>query len=75
MIGILEYEMEKSVSYHRLIMLSLFIIPTAAVDSKAVIATNVSQALMQFYAQDANNKDLADKAVGILIFPRIIKVA
>ena len=54
-----------------LIMFSLFASATAFADSKAEIDTNVSQALKQFYAHNPKHKELADKAVGMLVFPRI----
>ncbi len=56
-----------------LIMLSLFVTPTVSADSKAEIDPNVNQTLTQFYAQHAKNKGLAEKAAGMLIFPRITK--
>jgi lipid-binding SYLF domain-containing protein len=42
-------------------------------DSKAEIDANVSKALKQFYALNPKNKELAGKAAGMLVFPRITK--
>lgn len=64
---------KNSVATMGLLMVSLFVTPMASADSKAEIDTNVNQALTQFYAQHTKNKDLAEKAAGILIFPRITK--
>ena len=56
-----------------LMMLCLFADTTAFADSKGEIDASVSQALTQFYALNAKNKELADKAAGMLVFPRITK--
>ena len=56
-----------------LIMLSLFASATAFADSKAEIDASVSQALKQFYAHNLKHKELADKAIGMLVFPHITK--
>ncbi len=56
-----------------LVMLSLFASTTAFADSKAEIDARVSQALKQFYAHNPKNKELADKAAGMLVFPHITK--
>ena len=56
-----------------LMMLSLFAGATAFADSKAEIDASVSQALTQFYALHPKNKELADTAAGMLVFPRITK--
>lgn len=42
-------------------------------DSKAEIDANVSRAVKQFYALNSKNKELAGKASGMLVFPRITK--
>lgn len=46
---------------------------TSFADSKTEIDVSVSKALKQFYALNPKNKDLAAKAAGMLIFPRITK--
>jgi lipid-binding SYLF domain-containing protein len=56
-----------------LMILSLFAVNTAFADSKSEIDASVSQALKQFYALNAKHKELADKAAGMLVFPRITK--
>jgi len=56
-----------------LIMLNLFAAGTAFADSKAEIDVSVSKALKQFYAFNETNEKIADKAAGMLIFPRITK--
>jgi lipid-binding SYLF domain-containing protein len=56
-----------------LMLLSLFVFTTAFADSKKSIDVSVSQALTKFYAQNPKNKELADKAVGMLVFPSITK--
>lgn len=56
-----------------LMMLSLFANTTAFADSKGEIDASVSQALKLFYAQNPKHKELADKAAGMLVFPRITK--
>ena len=56
-----------------LFVLGLFAMSTAFADNKARIEANVSETLTQFYAQHAKNKDLAGKAKGMLIFPKITK--
>jgi len=42
-------------------------------DTKAEIDDGVAAALNRFYAQDRQNHELADKAAGVLVFPRITK--
>ncbi len=42
-------------------------------DSKAEIDANVGKALNQFHALNSKNKELAGKAAGMLVFPRITK--
>lgn len=56
-----------------LIVLGLFASTTAIADSKAEIDANVTQALKQFYAHNPKHKEFANKAVGMLVFPRITK--
>lgn len=56
-----------------LLILSLFVTTTAFAGSKEEIDVSVSQTLKQFYALNAKNKDLADKAAGMLVFPHITK--
>jgi lipid-binding SYLF domain-containing protein len=56
-----------------LMMLSLFAGATAFAGSKPEIDASVSQALTQFYALHPKNKELADTATGMLVFPRITK--
>lgn len=56
-----------------LMMLSLFAGTTAFAASKGEIDASVSKALKQFYALNAKNKELADKAAGMLVFPSITK--
>jgi lipid-binding SYLF domain-containing protein len=56
-----------------LMTLSLFAANTAFADSKAEIDASVSKSLDQFYALNGKNKELADKAAGMLVFPSITK--
>jgi lipid-binding SYLF domain-containing protein len=56
-----------------LMLLSLFAITTAVADNKGEIDTSVSQALTKFYAQNPKHQELADKAAGMLVFPRVTK--
>jgi lipid-binding SYLF domain-containing protein len=56
-----------------LMLFSLFVFTTAFADSKKSIDENVSQTLTKFYAQNPTNKELAEKSVGMLIFPSITK--
>jgi lipid-binding SYLF domain-containing protein len=56
-----------------LMMLSLFASTTVVAESKADIDASVSKALTQFYAHNPKNKELADKAAGMLVFPSITK--
>ena len=56
-----------------LVTFGLFAVTLAFADSKSEVDAGVSKALIQFYALNAKNKDLADKAVGMLIFPHITK--
>lgn len=42
-------------------------------ETKAVIDVSVDEALKQFYALNAANKDLASKAAGMLVFPSVTK--
>ena len=42
-------------------------------DSKAEIDASVSKAMKQFYTLSPKNKELAGKAAGMLVFPRITK--
>ncbi len=56
--------------------LALFIALTsvpALGDSKAEIDANVQVTLQKFYASSASGKILADDAVGILVFPKVLK--
>lgn len=62
-----------SLAVMSLMLISLFAISTASADNKGEIDTSVSQALTKFYAQNPKHQELADSAVGILIFPRITK--
>ena len=45
----------------------------AMADSKPEIDAAVVTAMQRFYAQDRANRELAGKAAGILVFPRITK--
>ena len=56
-----------------LVTLGLFATSPAFADDKAEIDASVSKALNQFYSLNAKNKELADKAAGMLIFPHITK--
>jgi lipid-binding SYLF domain-containing protein len=56
-----------------LIVLGLFFYTTVLADSKEEIDASASQALNRFYAHNPMNKDLAEKAHGMLVFPRITK--
>jgi len=56
-----------------LMMLTLFAASTAFADSKAEIDASVSKALQHFYALNNTNETIANKAAGMLIFPRITK--
>jgi lipid-binding SYLF domain-containing protein len=51
----------------------LFAFTTAFADSKKSIDVSVDKALTQFYTLNAENKGLADKAAGMLVFPSITK--
>jgi lipid-binding SYLF domain-containing protein len=42
-------------------------------ESKAAIDVNVRDALRPFYASNAQHRELANKAAGMLVFPRITK--
>lgn len=42
-------------------------------ENKGEIDTQVNQALQQFYALNPRNKELAEQAAGVLIFPRVTK--
>lgn len=42
-------------------------------DTKAEIDKNVTSTLAQFHGMNAANKDLGNKAAGILVFPRVTK--
>lgn len=56
-----------------LMLLSLFAIPTAFAENKGKLDESVNQALTKFYAHNPTHKELADKAVGMLVFPSITK--
>jgi len=56
-----------------LMVLGLFASTTILADSKAQIDASVSSALEKFHALTPENKALADKAAGVLIFPSITK--
>jgi len=56
-----------------LTILGLFASVTSFAESKAEIDVSVDEALKQFYALSAANKDLASKAAGMLVFPRVTK--
>jgi len=62
-----------SLAVMSLMLLSLFAITTAVADNKGEIDTSVSQAVTKFYAQNPKHQELADRAAGILVFPRITK--
>lgn len=47
--------------------------PFAAAASKAEIDASVDEALAKFYDESAAGRRLAQEAVGILVFPRVIK--
>ncbi len=46
---------------------------TSFADSKAEIDANVNKAVKQFHALNPKNEELAGKAAGMLVFPRITK--
>ena len=57
-----------------LAIFTLVLIPLAAhAASKEEIDANVEEALATFYAESPAGKRLADSAVGMLVFPRVIK--
>jgi lipid-binding SYLF domain-containing protein len=56
-----------------LMMFILIANTSAFADSKGEIDASVNQALKQFYAQNPKHKELADKAAGMLVFPKITK--
>ena len=56
-----------------LVTLGLFATSPAFADDKAEIDASVSKALNQFYELNAKNKELAENAAGMLIFPHITK--
>ncbi len=62
-----------SLAVMSVMLLSLFAITTAVADNKADIDTSVSETLTKFYALNPKHQELADRAVGILVFPRITK--
>lgn len=67
---------KNSVATVAIMMFSLFLATVAFAgieEEREKIDTNVSESLTQFYAHNAKNKGLADKAVGMLIFPRVTK--
>jgi lipid-binding SYLF domain-containing protein len=45
----------------------------AFADSKAAIDQNVSDSLKLFYSKNPKHRDIANQAVGMLVFPRITK--
>ena len=57
------------------ILLLLFVlqIPAAVAASKAEIDARVEEALETFYEETTAGKKLAQKAAGILVFPKVIK--
>jgi len=76
---ILEMTMKKMMKWKQLLAASglmlLGLVGSAAsfADSKAEIDASVSKALKQFYTLSPKNKELAGKAAGMLVFPRITK--
>ncbi|MBK8162316.1 MAG: hypothetical protein IPK65_03940 [Gammaproteobacteria bacterium] len=66
-------KIKKSIATISLIVFGLFACTAVFADSKQEIDASVSQALKQFYAQSPKHKELADKAYGMLVFPRITK--
>lgn len=57
-------------------LLSFGMLGAAAVsraETKAEINAGVTEAMTRFYAQDPANRELANKAAGVLVFPRITK--
>lgn len=55
------------------IVVAVLVSAVAFAESKAVIDVSVEDAIKEFYALDAANKDLADKSAGMLVFPRVTK--
>ena len=62
-----------SVAVMSLMLVSLFAITTAVADNKEEIDRSVSETLAKFYAQNPKHQELADRAAGILVFPRVTK--
>lgn len=56
-----------------LMLLGLVGSATCFADSKAEIDASASKAMKQFYTLNDKNKELAGKAAGMLVFPRITK--
>jgi len=56
-----------------LMLFGLVVSAASFAASKAEIDASVSKAMKQFYALNAKNKELAGKAAGMLVFPRITK--
>jgi lipid-binding SYLF domain-containing protein len=54
-------------------VLGLFASTSAFAGRSAEIDRDASAALALFYQQDAIHQELADKAVGMLVFPRVVK--
>jgi hypothetical protein len=54
-----------------LALLALFVSVTSFAESKAKIDARASEALAQFYKLNPSNKQLAQRAAGVLIFPEV----
>ena len=54
-------------------LFTLMLSPTVLAHTKAEINASADSALKQFYAMTPANKQLADKAAGVLIFGRVTK--
>lgn len=52
---------------------TLFTIPQAHAESKVEINAKVRAALKTFYSQVKSGKELANKSVGMLVFPKVYK--
>ena len=55
------------------LFLSLALLPVTMAASKAEIDANVQSALQTFYKESSAGKILAEKAVGMLVFPKVVK--
>lgn len=67
--------MKTKLRYSLAVLLALFMVqvPLAHAASKAEIDANVRQAIKEFYKHSSAGKELAQKAAGMLVFPKVYK--